>query len=247
MTFSVIFVGTRPLAARCLEYLAQAQKVFDIKIVGVLTLSSCNHKWWRTEGKLVSEVAKNFKLKLITPSELQCIKSVDYIICIYWHQIFKTDLINKVKFSFINLHTAPLPNYRGCHGYSHAILNGEKEYGTTLHLLTEGIDKGKIIDKVMFPITRKDTARSLYDKAVEYSFGMFCYNIPKIFSGKITLTDQAEIKGVKTNYYNISSLDKYLNSSPAIQEQVNSEVLYKALYFPPDFMPPKWIKDYENN
>jgi methionyl-tRNA formyltransferase len=44
----------------------------------------------------------------------------------------------------INIHSSLLPNYRGVHPVSWAIINGENEVGVTVHRLSEGIDKGHV-------------------------------------------------------------------------------------------------------
>ena len=40
-----------------------------------------------------------------------------------------------------------LPKYRGCKTNFYQIFYGEKKSGVTLHLIDDGIDSGKIIDK----------------------------------------------------------------------------------------------------
>ncbi|MBM5781799.1 MAG: formyl transferase [Pelagibacterales bacterium] len=68
-------------------------------------------------------------------------------ISIRFGQIFKQEFINLPKFGVLNLHSGILPHYRGVMASFWAILNGEKNLGTTLHYIqNEGIDNGDIID-----------------------------------------------------------------------------------------------------
>jgi methionyl-tRNA formyltransferase len=70
----------------------------------------------------------------------------DLIISIRFGQIFQNPIIALPKFGVINLHSGVLPNYRGILATFWAMLNKEKEIGTTLHYVLDGsIDTGDII------------------------------------------------------------------------------------------------------
>ncbi|MCX6113931.1 MAG: formyltransferase family protein [Proteobacteria bacterium] len=52
----------------------------------------------------------------------------------------------------INLHFGELPWYRGSATVSHAILNGERSFGMTLHKIDEGVDTGPVYKIECFQI-----------------------------------------------------------------------------------------------
>ena len=58
---------------------------------------------------------------------------------------------------------APLPEYRGCNQFSFAIVDGKKEFGTTLHKMEEGIDNGDIIAESRFDIPENCFVKELYE------------------------------------------------------------------------------------
>ena len=72
-------------------------------------------------------------------------------ISIYFSKIFKQELIDKFEY-FVNLHNGPLPRYRGVNPINWALKNKESQHGVTLHTIESGIDTGKILDQIMFPI-----------------------------------------------------------------------------------------------
>lgn len=51
---------------------------------------------------------------------------------------------------FINLHPSLLPKYRGPAPIRRAIMEGEKEFGITIHFLDEGVDTGDIVAQKKF-------------------------------------------------------------------------------------------------
>jgi methionyl-tRNA formyltransferase len=61
--------------------------------------------------------------------------------------------IESLKGNCYNIHFSNLPKYRGMAPITHAIRNGEKEFGTTLHVIDAGIDTGPIIDIEKFQIS----------------------------------------------------------------------------------------------
>ena len=63
--------------------------------------------------------------------------------------------IEKAKEITVNLHMAPLPEYRGCNQFSYCIINEDNFFGTTIHKLEEGIDSGPILFEDRFSIPDK--------------------------------------------------------------------------------------------
>jgi methionyl-tRNA formyltransferase len=81
--------------------------------------------------------------------------------------ILKTALLHSAKVAAINFHTAP-PEWPGRGSCSFALLQGDKEFGVTAHLMTEEIDAGAILKVLSFPIEAHDTADSLHKKTLDY-------------------------------------------------------------------------------
>ena len=58
---------------------------------------------------------------------------------------------------FINYHSGINPAYRGMYGGYHALANGEpKHFGTTLHLIDEGVDTGAVLYQAYMTPTNAD-------------------------------------------------------------------------------------------
>jgi methionyl-tRNA formyltransferase len=80
-------------------------------------------------------------------------KKIDFLISFRSKFIFKKKHLSKARYC-INFHPGP-PKYRGIGCVNFSILNKEKLYGVTMHLIDERIDHGKIIDVVYFKINKK--------------------------------------------------------------------------------------------
>lgn len=96
--------------------------------------------------------------------------SADVVISVMYDKILK-DLNSDVR--YYNFHLGILPEYAGSCALSWAILNGEDKTGITLHVLSDGVDTGNIIEIRKFPISDTDTAQNVAEKAMEIIFLQF--------------------------------------------------------------------------
>lgn len=91
----------------------------------------------------------------------------DIYVSMSFNQILKNEIINSVSKGFINCHAGALPFYRGRNILNWALINGEKQFGVTVHYIDEGIDTGDIILQQFAEITDNDDYSSLLEKAID--------------------------------------------------------------------------------
>ena len=96
-------------------------------------------------------------------------KNYDYLISYRNPLILKKKILKIANKYNINFHPSP-PRYRGVGGYNLAILNSDKEYGVTAHLINNQIDNGLIIDFIKFKISKKITLKKLISETRKLQF-----------------------------------------------------------------------------
>ena len=111
---------------------------------------------------------------------------------------------NFVNASLYNVHFSNLPAYKGMYTSAIPLLNDEKESGVTLHHIDYGIDTGDVIDQIIFPIDRSDTAKILYEKYLLNSKILLERNILDLLSG-ITVSKPQDAEA--SSYYSKKSID----------------------------------------
>ena len=202
----VLFLGSKPIGFNCLKYLIDYQEELRIEIVGVL---SNDNSVFGTEYSL-QKLANKYSIPFVKDlDDIFDIKYVDFIISIQYHQILKTKHIEVANKLAINLHMAPLPEYRGCNQFSFAIYNKSKIFGTTIHKLESGIDNGDIIVERRFEIDVNEDVKSLYDKTYEASIRLFKENISDILSLNYSVIKQANLLDTReTHYYTRNDINK---------------------------------------
>jgi len=67
--------------------------------------------------------------------------------------ILSKSILQTPRSSFVNIHCAPLPRYKGMMPNFWQMLNDEVEGQVTLHEIDTSIDTGQIIDSISFPYT----------------------------------------------------------------------------------------------
>ena len=94
-------------------------------------------------------------------------------LCGYSKLISKEQLEKK---TYINIHGALLPKYRGMHSTFYAIMNGERELGITFHLVNEYMDAGDILAQYCFEYNGQivDDINKKIDCLVEKYAGEVC-------------------------------------------------------------------------
>lgn len=105
---------------------------------------------------------KKLDIKVLNYSEVEIQEKDSIGISIYFSKIFKQEFIDKFEY-FVNLHNGPLPRYRGVNPINWALKNGETEHGVTLHTIESGIDTGKILDQIVFPINHDMEVIDVYN------------------------------------------------------------------------------------
>jgi len=77
--------------------------------------------------------------------------SIDYAISFY-SKLFVGELLSEYHDRIINLHPSLLPAFKGLHGFDDAIAYGVRYVGSTIHLIDEHLDEGKIIQQTICPV-----------------------------------------------------------------------------------------------
>jgi folate-dependent phosphoribosylglycinamide formyltransferase PurN len=80
------------------------------------------------------------------------------------HYIGKTVRESIARYGCWNLHKSLLPQYRGMAPSFHALLEGAKKVGATLHVVAKGFDTGELLAQAEVPVTDTDSVYNLNRK-----------------------------------------------------------------------------------
>jgi len=109
--------------------------------------------------------------------------NLDVLFVIGWSQLLHPAALATARLGVIGAHASLLPHNRGSAPINWTLINGETTAGNTLMWLTEGVDEGRIIDQMAFPVTPCDTCATLYDQVADTNRIMIERILPKLMAG----------------------------------------------------------------
>lgn len=109
----------------------------------------------------------------------------DIIFSVYFRKVFSKKILNLPKLGCVNIHPSKLPFYRGPTPTAWMILNGEKEFGITIHKMDSGIDTGDILIQKTFEIGHRETGFELYSRAMSLGADLLKQEFAAIVNEKI--------------------------------------------------------------
>jgi len=232
---SIIFLGSKKIGYLCLADLLSEDLSRRVKIKAVFTAPP--HPLDDPEMSISALCAPYHIPVHTTLADMDGMEEVDFIISVQYHLILHPNYLNKAHHLAINLHLAPLPEYRGCNPFSFAILDKKKVFGVTLHKMTPQPDAGDILFEKRFAIPPLCMVKELYDLSLIAALELFTESMPHLLDGNFTPVSQDSLlakRGTTYHFRNeieeIKKLDLYW--SP---ERIARHI--RATWFPP-YEPP---------
>src|ERR1700722_1149813 len=152
----LIFLGSKPIGYECFAYLISQAAALNIEIAGLLTHA---RKEFGNAHDL-NILANEYNIPIL--NNLSDLPNCDIIYSVQYHELLKQEHINKAGELCVNLHMAPLPEYRGANQFSFAIIDDAMEFGVTIHRINTKIDNGDILFQKRFPVPRDCWVDELY-------------------------------------------------------------------------------------
>lgn len=185
MKSKIVFFST---SSRPLNVLEKLNLEFDIKLI----VTKSDKQIGRNKNLVPNEIKKfalthNIplfeidKFDLNTKAKLEIAlneANPDLALTIDFGFIVPKSLFNIPKNGIVNTHFSLLPKYRGASAVQFAILNDEKEFGITYHLIDANLDTGDIIYQSKFPLDENLTSGEAY----EYLFNKCSEEITQILT-----------------------------------------------------------------
>ena len=137
--------------------------------------------------------------------------NADLHVSMSFNQIIKKDLMRTSPKGFINCHAGALPFYRGRNILNWVLINGEKEFGVTVHYIDEGIDTGDIILQKKYSISKKDDYRSLLNRSYIYCSNLLLESLNLIYFDKVERINQKSIDPIGSYCRRRVSGDELIN------------------------------------
>lgn len=233
----VAFLGRKTVATQCFKHVLELRRKGIVDIVGALSTRHVLDE----EESVVSLCEREGVPLLASLEDYLALPEVDVLFSVQYERILTSFELSKASELNVNLHMAPLPEYRGCNQFSWALLDGAEEFGTTLHVMNERIDNGDILFEKRFPIPAACWVEDLYALTVAASVQLFAEHAEQIVTGDYTRTKQSDISARTSSLHfrdEISEMKRVDLSWEA--DKIHAHVRATSM---PGFPPPYYIAD----
>jgi methionyl-tRNA formyltransferase len=157
----------------------------------------------RPDQKLTA-LAERHGIPVLCPASVNSAESIaaigglaaDLHVSMSYDQILREEILGLPARGTLNCHAGALPFYRGRNPLTWALINGETEFGVTVHWVDLGIDTGDIVVQIKTPIRPDDTYATLLASAEEICAGALVQAVSDVYEGKDRRIAQATIDPV---------------------------------------------------
>lgn len=154
------YFGDGPWASIALERLLSRSTDFEIAFV-VPRFDSQDPKLRQLAASAQCPFIVNSDVNSAEAREELAEFGADIFVSMSFNQILRSSFLSIPPMGVINCHARALPRYRGRNVLNWAIINGENEFGITVHYVDEGIDTGDIVHQRNIPITERENYSDL--------------------------------------------------------------------------------------
>ena len=184
--FSCFLIGADTLLIECGEVLLQKGH----SILGLITQTQRIIEWAQSKQIPTINASDNYENILRE-------QSFDYLFSITHLEIISDKVLALPKKLAINFHDGPLPRYAGLNTPAWALMNREKNYGITWHIMEPGVDKGDILKQQNFEISANETSLSINTQCFAAALESFPVLIEELCAG----TSQAHPQDLSVRSY----------------------------------------------
>lgn len=205
------YFGDGPWAALALEKITQDERFEIVFVTPRYDTQDPELKRWAEKLKVPFLINENVNNKefLNQIKRFEC----DILVSMSFNQILRTDILQIAPQGFINCHAGALPFYRGRNPLNWVLINGEKEFGITVHYVDEGIDTGDIITQRLLSISEEDTYATLLERSFFHCADVLLEGLNKIKSATVKAIAQETIHPVGTYFGQRRQGDELINWS----------------------------------
>ena len=203
--YKVVFMGSPDFSVPCLKALYESPD-FEIKAVYSMPdkpkgrgklLSPTPVKAFALEHNIPVRTPASFKKE---PEEIEVLHSFepDYLVVVAYGLILSQKVLDIPRIAAVNLHASLLPSFRGSSPMQYAILNGLKETGNTVMLMSKGMDEGDMLATNKISIGEEDDLEAVHDKLSASGAPLLKQTLIEYAEGKITPVPQDHSKATYT-------------------------------------------------
>ncbi len=170
--FSCFLIGSDSLLIECGDILLERGH----EVRGVISATARIADWAREGGLRWIEPAGDFGAELGD-------EAFEFLFSITYLSLIPGSVLARPSRLAVNFHDGPLPAYAGLNTPAWGLMNRERKWGITWHVITTGVDKGDILKQRLFEIVPGETALTLNTRCFETAIDSFGELVDELAAG----------------------------------------------------------------
>jgi len=197
MPLRLIFMGTPDFAVSTLREIVE----HGHQIAAVYTRApKPAGRGMAPQASAVERAARKLALPVLTPKSLRSEDAqtafrghgADAAVVVAYGLILPKPILGAVPLGCFNVHASLLPRWRGAAPINRAIMAGDRESGTTIMKMDEGLDTGPIAVAESTPVADDMTAGELHDVLAGQGAKLMGRALAALERGELKLTPQPQ-------------------------------------------------------
>lgn len=191
----VVFFGTPDWAVPSLQALVHS----ELEVTAVVTNPDRPAgRGYELKPSPVKELAISLGLEILQPEKARDADfagkmralAPDVAVVVAYGKILPGQLLEIPRCGFVNMHFSLLPAYRGAAPVQRAIMDGVETTGTSIMVLTEGMDEGPVLASEDVAVGPTETAGELGARLAERGATLLAATIPEYLAGRVAPVPQ---------------------------------------------------------
>jgi methionyl-tRNA formyltransferase len=145
----------------------------------------------------IEQLARKYSVPILpfksvnSPRFIEFVSSnqIDVIVSVAASEIFGESVLAAPRFGCINIHSSPLPKYRGMMPNFWILYNNEKNAWVTIHRMVKELDAGPIMFQDKFEIRKSESYNSLSKRSKQFAAGALLKVLSQLEQGKVQYSD----------------------------------------------------------
>tara|TARA_B100000686_G_scaffold342679_1_gene422276 strand:+ start:752 stop:1552 length:801 start_codon:yes stop_codon:yes gene_type:complete len=227
--FRIAFFGEGRISAEALQLISDVPFMSEFE-VGLLVTSETVRRSAIERGVVSDSVPFISNSRRYVEETLSVIEKtdIDIVLSVQHIWILAPEILDAVGGNAFNLHNAQLPEYKGYNSVSHAIINGDETFHSTLHWMDPVVDSGDIAFEGVIPILPDDTAVSLYERSVASAVEQVRLLLQGVKEGHVP---RRPLEG-DGRFYRRGELETLKNLTQ-VSDEMEIDRLVRGAFFPP--------------
>jgi methionyl-tRNA formyltransferase len=192
----IVFFGSGSFALPILSHLHS-----NLEVALVVTRpDSARDRGKSVKRSLVAQFCDENNVNVIQPDTVNSFESISKLqstgcqlaVLASYSEILSQEVVACFSKGIVNVHPSLLPFYRGAEPIRWPIRRCEKETGSTMMLISSGLDRGNILNQKTTSIDESDNYGSLSEKLIDLSNGMLLDALCSVDNGFIGIEQPQE-------------------------------------------------------